>query len=356
MDNLISAQAPGRVCLFGDHQDYLGLPVIAATIDRYVFVNATPYDDQYLEIHLLDFDSKISIGLDENLAYLKPRDYFRSGLKVLAQQGIRITSGYQIRLWGDIPIQAGLSSSSALVVAWIRLLLKIAAPQTNFTSEQIARWSYEAEVCSFDEPGGLMDQYTIALGGLLYLDTVSGAHQRLHMDFESVVVVDSGIPKNTLQVLSQCKTLALKALAIIQKKIPNFELKNATQNDYESTVNELPTHLRPYWYAAIFNHLVTQKAYRIIQEKNSRFTDIATEMNAHQHILQNQIGNTPKAMIDMMQVAKKNGALGQKIVGSGGGGCFIALATSPMKNQLIASLKPLGVRNVFPVQITPPIS
>ena len=31
-----TVHSPARVCLFGDHQDYLGLPVIAGTIDRFM--------------------------------------------------------------------------------------------------------------------------------------------------------------------------------------------------------------------------------------------------------------------------------------------------------------------------------
>ena len=29
----IEVTAPGRICLFGEHQDFLGLPVIACAID-----------------------------------------------------------------------------------------------------------------------------------------------------------------------------------------------------------------------------------------------------------------------------------------------------------------------------------
>jgi len=36
MAEKVEVKAPGRICFFGDHQDYLGLPVIAATIDRYI--------------------------------------------------------------------------------------------------------------------------------------------------------------------------------------------------------------------------------------------------------------------------------------------------------------------------------
>ena len=38
--NKIIAEAPGRVCLFGDHQDYLELPVIASAIDRFITIEA----------------------------------------------------------------------------------------------------------------------------------------------------------------------------------------------------------------------------------------------------------------------------------------------------------------------------
>ena len=38
MTKPIVAKAPARICFFGDHQDYLKLPVIAGTINRYIQV------------------------------------------------------------------------------------------------------------------------------------------------------------------------------------------------------------------------------------------------------------------------------------------------------------------------------
>jgi len=35
-------KAPARICLFGDHQDYLELPVIACAIDKYITVEGKP--------------------------------------------------------------------------------------------------------------------------------------------------------------------------------------------------------------------------------------------------------------------------------------------------------------------------
>ena len=36
IEGIISS--PGRICLFGEHQDYLGLPVIPMAIDRRLYL------------------------------------------------------------------------------------------------------------------------------------------------------------------------------------------------------------------------------------------------------------------------------------------------------------------------------
>ena len=49
IDKIVS-RAPARVCLFGDHQDYLSLPIIATTIDRTIEVNAIRNNSRYFKI------------------------------------------------------------------------------------------------------------------------------------------------------------------------------------------------------------------------------------------------------------------------------------------------------------------
>ncbi|MFW9908882.1 MAG: galactokinase family protein, partial [Candidatus Thorarchaeota archaeon] len=43
-------RAPGRICLFGEHSDYLGLDVIAASIDMEIEITAEPRTDS--EVHI----------------------------------------------------------------------------------------------------------------------------------------------------------------------------------------------------------------------------------------------------------------------------------------------------------------
>ena len=352
MARAISVKAPGRICFFGDHQDYLGLPVIAATIDRYIYMEASPKEEKTLSIALLDLNQQETISLDENFEILAPRDYFRSVIRVLKRAGIHLQQGYHVKIHGDIPLEAGLSSSSAMVVAWVRLFLQLAQPQHSYSDEQIAQWSYTAEVLEFKEPGGLMDQYTIALGGMVCLNTLTGSHQRLSVPWESVIIGDSGIKKSTLSVLSQAKENALEALDIVQSQYPSFQLEKAGKTTYLQTQDLLPSTLKPYWYAAIHNHLITQEALTLMNQSSIEMKKLGQLINAHQTILQHQIKNTPSRIIEMMEAASAKGAYGAKIVGSGGGGCFVALCSQDSTTNVIKAIETAGARQAFSVNLT----
>jgi len=279
----IFIKVPARICFFGDHQDYLGLPVIAGTINRYITLKAYPITEKDFKIELKDLKTSITIPLNDSLNEVQKNDYFRSGMAVVKEKGFDFVDGYQIEISGNIPLNAGLSSSSALVVAWIRFL----ATQGNIkiTDEEIGRMAYKAEVEFFNQPGGLMDQYTIAQGGLLYIDTKTGKTVNLPVSLGGLVVAESGIEKETQEVLKNARV----------------------------------------WYAAIYNYDITKKAKQFLHSGFSTLVMLGELMNMHQKILEQCIQNTPPAMIKMMSTAIRAGAFGAKIIGSGGGGCMVAI-------------------------------
>ena len=75
--------APGRICLFGEHQDYLGLDVIAAAIDLRITIRGRRRADRRFVIDLPDLGTAEEIVLKGELAYANKRDYLRSVLNVL---------------------------------------------------------------------------------------------------------------------------------------------------------------------------------------------------------------------------------------------------------------------------------
>ena len=85
---------PGRICLFGEHQDYLGLPVIALAISLHSKIKFRGRKDDKVIIRLPDINHQEVFSL-KNLEYTKERDYFRSGLKVCIDNGLTFSKGFE---------------------------------------------------------------------------------------------------------------------------------------------------------------------------------------------------------------------------------------------------------------------
>ncbi|AEM71147.1 Galactokinase [Allomuricauda ruestringensis DSM 13258] len=349
---MIEIKVPARICFYGDHQDYLGLPVIAGTIDRFINLKANPNSDRKYLLKLLDLKDELSISLDDGLKQVQADDYFRSVMVVLKEQGFQLDQGYDIEISGNIPVNAGLSSSSALVVAWIRFLVATQGKSEDISDYQIGRWAYEAEVLFFDQPGGLMDQYTIAQKGLIYIDTQSGESTRLNADLGKLLVAESGVPKKTLEVLKNARVYAQEAVDAVKKVHPEFVLEESCLSDYEKYIDLVPEEFQGYWYATIYNYHITLEAKKELLKPNPNISALGDLMNQHQIILQNQIKNTPSEMVEMMDVAREMGALGTKIIGSGGGGCMVAMVTDAVEEQVKQAFLDKGAKAVYAVELT----
>ena len=91
MLNKLTVSAPGRICLFGEHQDYWGLPVIAAAINLRIFISGTRRNDKIFRLHLPDINEFEKIDFDSPITYIKERDYFRSSVNILLHKKINIS-------------------------------------------------------------------------------------------------------------------------------------------------------------------------------------------------------------------------------------------------------------------------
>ena len=103
MKEIISL-APGRTCLFGDHQDYLGLPVIACAISRNIKLTAVENNTGAFKLNMVDINQVRIIDINQTFTELAPRDYFASSLRVLRRHGCIPNVGYDITVTGNIPL------------------------------------------------------------------------------------------------------------------------------------------------------------------------------------------------------------------------------------------------------------
>src|SRR5436309_2294814 len=121
----VLARAPGRVNLIGEHTDYNGLPVLPIAIDRDVLVAARRRDDDRVELANADpafAPRRYRVG--PAIPSSPPGDwanYHKAAAQALAAELARRRlarlPGGAFRIDGRVPAAAGLSSSSALLVA-----------------------------------------------------------------------------------------------------------------------------------------------------------------------------------------------------------------------------------------------
>ena len=323
----IISSAPGRICLFGEHQDYLGLPVIAAGISLRISVDGELTNERSININLPDIDSEESFSMNDEIRYEKERDYFKSCIKILQRNGFTFSKGINCSVKGTIPINAGASSSSALVVSWINFLVKASDQNKNLTDKEIAELAYKAEVLEFSEPGGMMDHYSAALGGVIYLESFPSIKVRKIKPLPGVFVLgNSGQPKDTKTILKRVKFQVLDIVKNLGKKYSDFSLQECKIEDIEKYSQELNNDQKELIAATIKNRDITGKAKKLLEASNVDLNKLGILINQHQDILRESLNISTFKIDKMIDAALNAGALGAKINGSGGGGCMFAYA------------------------------
>ena len=314
---------PGRICLFGEHQDYLGLPVIAMAISLRAKIIGEKRPDNQVIIHKPDLGETETVSLDD-LIYTKPRDYFKSGIIVCKNAGLAFSTGFECEVTSKIPIRAGTSSSSAISVSWIHFLSQIADVRPNWDQQKIGELAYKTEVEEFNEPGGMMDQYITAMGHLIYLQSEPDITIRsLNPNLGAFVLGDSCESKDTMGILSQCRD---SRLALIQKLKINNPNSTVHSLDESADLSDLNTDEIELYKGTMKNRDLLKIALPEFEKDEPNDKLIGQLLSDHHHVLRDVLQVSTPKIEKMMDEALYAGALGGKINGSGGGGCMFAYA------------------------------
>jgi len=345
----LTISTPGRICLFGEHQDYLGLAVIAAAISRRISIHGTVRADNRMILKLPDIGSEVSFSVGGSLPYTEERDYFRSCVNVLQKHGHHFSRGYDCMVRGNIPINAGTSSSSALVVSWIHFLSHVSDYPVALSQEDIGKLAHEAEVLEFSEPGGMMDHYSTALGGLVFLEShpqikIASLEARLG----TFVLGNSIENKNTKGILARVKSEVSEAAVAAKKIYPEFSFHSFKLDQLGDFRKPLDKRHYDLLKATIVNRDLTLEARGLLQSKNIDHHKLGSLLNDHQKSLRDVLGISTPKIDSMLEAALKAGALGGKINGSGGGGCMFAYA--PDNAEPVAeAIKTIGEATILTV-------
>jgi galactokinase len=316
-------EAPGRVCLFGEHSDYLGLGVIAAAINLSIRIIAKPITEKEIRILYRDTDQVDTLGLHESAEYRNSRDYVRSAFNLVRTRGITPSTGWQLEVSGSIPIAAGLSSSSALTVAAVRTFSKIM--EADMEPGELAHMAFRAEVTEFNESGGMMDHFASAFGNVIHLDPAGLT--LLPARLTGLIIGDSLEPKSdTVGDLARIRSLAEEGYQRLSKIIPGFDHLKTPMEQIRNHIKALPERCRKTTLTTLQNRDLTNEAYRVLFHSTPDVHVLGSLITRHHTLLRDGLHRSTKKIEAMIEAANAAGALGCKINGSGGGGTMLALA------------------------------
>lgn len=315
---MIISRSPVRITLGGGGTDLAsyyskyGGALIAAAIDKYTLVTAhTRFDD----------DIKLNYSKAEqvkNVDEIK-HNIFREALRLLnLGKGIELTS------LSDMPSSSGLGTSGSFTVAVLNALHTY---KKEFVSQkQLAEEACKIEIEILKEPIGKQDQYIAAFGGITSFEFAKDgsvtvkpvkmsdeARDELH---SNIMLFYTGITRSASKILR--------------------EQHEKSERDEDAVIDTLHEIKRI--------GLETKVAFeRGDIDKLGEFLDVHWNIKK-----QLSKGITNEYIDDCYNLAKKNGALGGKIMGAGGGGFFMFYhnGNNTEKTALIRALGEKGLKRM----------
>ncbi len=191
----VTASAPGRVNLIGEHTDYNDGYVLPAALPLRTTVDLAGRHDTQVRVWSAEFADRPpqTFSLDAITRADDWTDYVRGMLWALLEHGL--THGIDLHIASRVPLGSGLSSSAALLIAVGRGVRE--AFQLHIDDLRLARLARQAETEFVGAPVGIMDQMACSLAddtSALFIDTRTLAYERVALPATAaLLVIDSGV-------------------------------------------------------------------------------------------------------------------------------------------------------------------
>lgn len=329
----VSAFAPGRINLIGEHTDYNGGYVFPAAIELGTYGLASIRTDRIIQLYSNNFEEigMVSFSLDE-LEFNTQHDwanYPKGVVKYLKEQFNEMDRGFNILIEGNIPNGASLSSSASieLLTGWlIKQLFNL-----NLERLQLIKLGQVVENKFMGVNSGIMDQFIIGMGKAehaILLDTATLDYTYVPTKFGDYVI--SIMNTNKRRSLTESKYNERRAeceaaLSQLQQQLDITalgELSLAEFDKYQSLITDEVVSRRARH--AISENERTKLAHQALSDNN--FEQFGALLNASHKSLKEDYEVTGIELDTLAETAQKvDGVLGARMTGAGFAGCAIAL-------------------------------
>jgi mevalonate kinase len=285
----------GKVIIFGEHFVVHGVPGIVSATDA-----KTDAEVKKIQKGLIINDERKG---SKGYAQEKRLQQIESIQRMLKAMGLPEDNAMSIWIGGDLPGFSGLGASAASSVAIARAISEEFG--LKLKDERINAASYEAEKAYAGNPSGI-DNTAATYGGLMWFKRNRG---------ETDTVVPLAMKKPVEIVIgSTGKTANTKAMV---EGVAERKKNNATK------------------YNLLFKcaEEIAEEGKKALEEGDLK--KVGELMNENHAILQSiEVSSTDLDFL--VDLARKQGAIGAKLTGGGGGGCMVALTPGKELQEKVA--------------------
>ena len=304
------ASAPGKIILFGEHAVVYGQPALAVPVTQ---VQADVRIEKIFSagIRINAPNIQLNTRLDSLASSHPLAATVRNTLDALKVDSL---SGVSVLIRSSIPVASGLGSGAAVSVAIIRALAEYL--KKPLTDELVSALAYETEKLYHGTPSGIDNAVVTYAKPVYFVKGRPIETFQVKKPF-TIVIGDTGVPASTKESVRDVRVQH-------HKKPERYETLFAAIGSIASTARQLiekgiPESLGPL-------------------------------MDENHALLRNMKVSSPE-LDNLVEAARRAGALGSKMSGGGRGGNMIALAQPKKAGTVARSLKEAGATNTIITKI-----
>jgi mevalonate kinase len=290
MANRVTASAPGKLMLFGEHAVVYGYPCIVTAVDKRMRVSVNFNGKGEIVVRApqvgLDIYHK-NIGMLGRQEVPKPVRFIERLVKSFYDR-YRVNSGLEIVTKCDFHAKYGFGSSAAVTVALALALGEIYSIKVS--KRELFELCYKT-VIDVQGVGSGFDIAAAIYGGTLYF--VSGGKKIVNLKVSHLpfIVGYTGVKADTPTLVRQVA-----------------ELRSISRKEVDSIFSKID--------------VVSNKAKGALVRED--VVELGSLMDRNQNLLK-KLGVSSIQLDNLIKAAREAGALGAKLSGAGGGDCMIAL-------------------------------
>ncbi|WP_456474014.1 mevalonate kinase [Candidatus Pyrohabitans sp.] len=295
---MLTASAPGKVILFGEHAVVYGEPALVGAIERRVKVRAKRLSDEVIKVHSETHNVSKSFTFEDLRNAGGAFRYVKRAVGIAFKEADE-EIGLELRISSELPSASGLGSSAAVSVATLKAVFALLGREVSSSELASLGHRVELEVQGSASP---TDTAAATYGGLLFVLPGKGI-ERLSVEEELPLIVGN--------------TRRERSTKLLVEKVRR--LKEALPEVVTPIIGNIG--------------VITREARRCLEE--GELSQIGELMNINHGLLE-ALGVSTEELSRLVYLARSAGAEGAKLTGAGGGGCMLAFTRRSYEAVLAA--------------------